>query len=490
LNYVFEGLGRTREWKNAPMLFNSLFYILFLILATGAFYLAPLSKRWALLTLAGMFSYATWNVEHLCILFSCILLNFYAALRIDALTDPDARLFYLRVTIILNLAMLFVFKYLDFGLATFRELTGALGYPISPVVLGLALPIGISFYTFQALGYVIDVYWGVQKPERNPGRFTLFLSFFPQTASGPIERAGDLLPQFSELDKAPRDGDIEIGVSRLLWGLFKKAVVADNIALYTNVLFGNISNHQGLTLYLGVVLFSFQLYCDFSGYTDMAIGSARLFGVRLSENFRLPFSSASIQEFWSRWHITLYNWFRSYVYMPIAYGYRHHGRLASPAAILLTFTVSGLWHGASWNFVTFGLVHGLAVLLEAFLFPKLKINLERPLGRCLGWVYTFHVWLFSLVWFRTDTLADALIYLRRLQVWDWNFDIIDAGVMARVATGLLLLIGFELSYLRRRTFDDLWNKYGMPGACVLGGSCLLAILLFGIAGGQFIYFRF
>lgn len=474
------------------MLFNSLAYILVLACTLLFFYATPVARRWIVLLTASLFCYGFWRLEYLLLLLACTIINYVAALGIVAAKSEKAKKGHLIFAITSSLGLLFVFKYLNFALGSAFALSSLFGINTSPIVLDLLLPIGISFYTFQALGYVIDVYWEIIEPERHFGSFFLFISFFPQLIAGPIEKAQDLLPQIQDPRASLKESMVGTGLTRIAWGLFKKVVVADNISLYTDVVFANISHHQGLTLYVTAVLFAFQIYCDFSGYTDIAIGSAHLLGIHLSENFLLPYNSTTVQEFWTRWHRTLYTWLYTYVYMPLAYLNSSPAGIAR--AVVLTFLLSGLWHGASWNFVIFGLIHGVWILLEVLFygrFARLKVNWVFQIT--IGRMVTFHVWLASLIWFRCPSFSEAIAFHDRLFGADkfLSFQLLDLGVLARVAVGLFVLLIVEQVLLKKNSFEQLFRKGGMLWMISFLLFCLFMMILFGNSGGgQFIYFQF
>ncbi len=472
-----------------PMLFNSIAYILFLLLTVGLYYLLPAEKRWILLLAGSLFCYGLFRVDYLLLLLFCVAVSYLGALKMHQSSDEGVRKRWLRTVLLADLGLLFVFKYLDFTYQSLVWVGGWVGLEMPAFVFNIVLPIGISFYIFQTIGYVVDVYWGVVEPQTHFGKFFLFVSFFPQLIAGPIEKAEDLMPQLERLDNRFRESDFWAGATRISWGLFKKAVVADNIALYTDVVFGNISFHQGATLYVALLLFAFQIYCDFSGYTDIAIGSARLLGINLSENFLLPYGSSTVREFWTRWHKTLYTWLYTYIYMPIAFGIPGPRGVAS--AVLATFFLSGLWHGASWNFIIFGLVHGFWVLLEAVLLDRmLYARLGSIWSRVVGVPVTFHVWLFSMIWFRTRTFEEAGLFLQNL-VQGGSFEVLDTGVFARILLGLGILLVVEAGLVKAHTFQALYLKYGVRFCLGMMICSLFLLLLFGNSGGgQFIYFQF
>lgn len=341
------------------MLFNSFAFLVFLPLVFVIYWrIRPNAWRLqnAFVLLASMLFYGWWDPRFLFLILFSSLSDHFIGIAIFSATEQRTKRAWLLLSIALNLGLLGFFKYFDFFIHGFSDLLIQLGLQANLPSLRIILPVGISFYTFQTLSYTIDIYRGQIKPTRNAIAFVAFVSFFPQLVAGPIERARDLLPQFL----APRKFnmiDARDGLRQILWGLFKKVAIADTCAPIVNTIFGlEASEASGATLFFGAFFFAFQIYGDFSGYSDIAIGTAQLFGFKLGQNFAYPYFSRSISEFWRRWHISLSTWFRDYVYIPLG-GWRDKwGRARN---ILITFAVSGLWHGANWTFIVWGLVHGL-----------------------------------------------------------------------------------------------------------------------------------
>lgn len=369
--------------------------------------------------------YAGWRVEYLGLMFVTILSCYLAAIGVErSRLRTDTRSvakWIVGTSIAINLAVLFLFKY--FGL--FVDSWNALSGNTWSFELGLLLPVGISFYTFQGIGYVIDVYRGVIPAERSLARMSLFISFFPQLVAGPIERGSHLLPAL----RRPivfRWKSIRIGLWLILWGLFKKLVIADRLALGVNAVYAEPDAASGGLLLLATYAFAFQIYCDFSGYSDMAIGSARLFGIELMQNFRLPYLAGSLRDFWARWHISLSTWFRDYLYIPL--GGNRAGRWYWFRNILIVFVLSGLWHGANWTYLIWGAIHGLAIIVEIQLLNRFvgskQVDGRRKQGvlnrspmRWLRCMLTFHVVLLAWVFFRASDLNDAVLILTRVMQW-------------------------------------------------------------------------
>ena len=303
------------------------------------------------------------------------------------------------------MGILFVFKYFNFFSESFVDFAKIFSIQLHPVTLKLLLPVGISFYTFQTLSYVIDVYKGNVKAEKHFGIYATFISFFPQLVAGPIERTNNLLPQI----KAKHEFNYEqatYGLKLMAWGFFKKLVIADNLAIYSDKVFNNVYDFKGFALILAAFFFTIQIYCDFSGYSDIARGTAKLFGIELMENFKCPYFSSSIREFWSRWHISLSTWFRDYVYIPL--GGNRVGKIRHYFNLMITFMISGLWHGANWTFVIWGGLHGLAQIFENVFTRKPKNYQPHGLERVLKVLITFTFCMFAWVFFRVQNLNEAI----------------------------------------------------------------------------------
>ncbi len=489
------------------MLFNSLDYAVFLPAVCVVYYLLPHRLRWAALLAFSLYFYMSWNPRLILLILFTILVSWSAGLCLARLQRAAARRLVLGVGVGLCLAVLFFFKYYDFAAGSLRDLLGLAGLSLSLPTLRLMLPVGISFYTFQTLSYVIDVYRGDLPPERHLGYYALYVSFFPQLVAGPIERAGNLLPQFRQEHRfstaACTRGLQQIGV-----GLFKKVVIADYLADFVDAVYNNLPGKAGLTLILATFLFGIQIYCDFSGYSDIAVGSARILGFTLMENFSSPYFARSIREFWRRWHISLTTWFTDYVYIPL--GGSRCSRARHLRNLLITFLLSGLWHGASWTFVCWGLWHGLFLCFET-LWGKRADALQQRLGHSgrgaalcvLRTLYTLAAAMTGWIFFRANSLADvgyifANLFrgLNPLRLAEYAA---PAGMGGAQLAAAALLIGAlalwdGISRYRRPALSLLCEA--KPAArylfyWALGVSILLALMLrpFG-AAADFIYFQF
>ncbi len=403
------------------MLFNSIEFGFFLALVFCTYWLVLRGKtrsQNAFLLVMSYVFYGWWDWRFLSLIAFSSVVDFFVGLRMHRTEKPAARRLLLGVSLTVNLGLLFVFKYYNFFVDSFIGLFADFGIQLQPRTLHVILPVGISFYTFQTLSYTIDIYRRKIEPTRDWVTFFAFVSFFPQLVAGPIERASNLLPQFLK----PRCFSYELAVDggrQILWGLFKKVVVADNCALYVNEIFANYGQLSGGELLLGTVFFAFQIYGDFSGYSDIALGCAKLLGFRLMINFKYPYFSRDIAEFWRRWHISLSTWFRDYLYIPL--GGSRGTTLLVLRNIFVIFLISGLWHGANWTFVVWGGLNAL-YFVPLFLFKQNRRNLDTvAAGRLLPSVRevfqiltTFLLTCLAWVFFRAENLSHALDYLGTL----------------------------------------------------------------------------
>jgi alginate O-acetyltransferase complex protein AlgI len=399
------------------MLFNSFEFALFFPFVF-AVYWALQNKGYKyqniFLLVMSYFFYSCWNYRFLALLAFSTWLDFFTGIKIeDAKTDKEKKM-WLMISVITNLGFLGFFKYFNFFIESAASFISLFGLKPHIWTLNIILPVGISFYTFHGLSYVLDIYKGRIKANRNVIDYSLFVSFFPLLVAGPIERATHLLPQIVK----KREFDYfkaSDGVRQIVWGLFKKIVIADNCAVFVNDIFANYSTQPGSILFLGAALFAFQVYGDFSGYSDIAIGCAKLLGIDLLTNFRTPYFSTNFGEFWRKWHISLSSWILDYVYNPLSISFRNWKQNGVILTLVLTFTLNGLWHGASWHFVVFGLLMGMALGFEA-LTKKIRKRIRKATptqlyfwGSC---IITFIVWCFFCVLFRATSLGHAFGYYK------------------------------------------------------------------------------
>lgn len=478
------------------MLFNSLQFPAFLSCVVGTFFLIPHKFRVSFLLGASYFFYGCWRWEYLVLIIAQTELNFLCGLGLAGNSCRTTKRLYLYSTVGATLLILFVFKYYNFACSSFGVMATHLGFSYRLPVLDALLPVGISFHTFQCLSYNLDLYHGRIQVERNFRRFALYVSFFPLLVAGPIERAGRLIPQFSVVQRLSIL-NMTSGLRLILWGMFKKVVIADRLAEYVNQIYLTPAAHAGSTLALATVFFTFQIYCDFSGYTDIAIGSARILGFELMENFRLPYLAKSISEFWQRWHISLSTWFRDYVYIPM--GGSRVTTMFWARNILATFLLSGLWHGANWTFIVWGGLHGTYFLLERSIGRRCTsiIALLRVPGWLSGFLQvslTLTMVMFAWVFFRASSVTDALTIVSRI-VAPWNGSLYLGSSSVSTIMGvfliILLVVVQVLQAAERLPLGSLSQVYvSMPIRWMAQLGLLLGIAMLGKSGGDFIYFQF
>ncbi len=401
------------------MLFNSLDFAIFLPIVFTLYWLVKQPKAQNLLLLiASYVFYGWWDWRFLSLIAFSSLVDYLVGLKLHEATNHSRRRVYLGISLTVNLGLLIFFKYTNFFIDSFTQAFTFFGHPITASHLNIILPVGISFYTFQTLSYSIDIYRKKIAPTRDIIVFFAYVSFFPQLVAGPIERASSLLPQFSK-DRTFNYGLAVEGTRQILWGLFKKIVIADSCATYVNFIFDNSAQYSGTTLILGAFLFAFQIYGDFSGYSDIAIGTAKLFGFRLMQNFAFPYFSRDIAEFWRRWHISLSTWFRDYLYIPLG-GSRGSNSMRI-RNVFIIFIVSGFWHGANWTFIIWGVLHAV------YFLPLLLLNKNRKnLGNIsagnqlpsfkefIQMGLTFILTTFAWIFFRAESTYQALQYIKNI----------------------------------------------------------------------------
>ena len=471
------------------MLFNSFTFLLFFLFVTPVYYLLPSSRRWIFLLLASAFFYAFFIPAYLLILLAVILIDYTTARLIEPAAGSRRKAL-LSISLIANLGILAVFKYYNFFAENINTLLAALPAHPSPLPLwSVILPIGLSFHTFQAMSYTIEVYRGHQPAEKKLGVYALYVLFYPQLVAGPIERPQHLLPQLRQYHP-PDYEQIGYSLKKMAWGFFLKLVVADRLAIFVNHIFAHPEIHSRLALLTAVFFYSFQIYCDFAGYSLIAIGAAGTLGIRLSENFRQPYLASSLASFWNRWHMTLYSWFRDYLYIPLG-----GNRVGIPRYILnifITFLLSGLWHGASWTFVIWGLLHATLLLLESG-WNRLLPGSNR--NRIFHTLFCFILVSLCWIFFRAPSLSEAFTIFHR--IFGPDIPWLIAGEFRERAILLYSLfgIGSVLIFDIREKFSGsyptpAWQKKtgARLAACI---ALVVTILLIGVFdGSQFIYFRF
>ncbi len=391
------------------MLFNSnAFYIFFPIVFT-VYWIIPAKYRWGVLLISSYYFYMSWNIKYVTLILTTTLVSYCAALLMERTESRRKKKLCLTSALLISFGILFFFKYFNFLSKSVTDVLQSFAIPVGQATLNLMLPVGISFYTFQTLSYVIDVYRGEVKACRHFGKYATFISFFPQLVAGPIERTRNLLPQIEGEHTFHTEKGIR-GAKMIAWGFFKKIAIADTVAIYVDTVYNAAESFTGFPLLLATVLFTFQIYCDFSGYSDIAVGTAGLLDIDLMINFKSPYFSASIREFWSRWHISLSTWFRDYVYIPL--GGNRRGPWRTRWNLLVTFLVSGLWHGADWTYVLWGGIHGLGQILEREWNRMFRIDPNKKTWLKMGCTFLFVsvTWIF----FRANTISDASYILTHL----------------------------------------------------------------------------
>lgn len=495
------------------MLFNSLHYILFLPMVVAAYFLLPFKHRWKFLLAASYYFYMCWKVEYIVLIIASTLVDYLVALKMGKLETRKERKPWLAVSVAVNLGLLFAFKYSNFANESLRDLFEYFDIFYNVPYFHLLLPVGISFYTFQTLSYSMSVYRGVQKPERHLGIFALYVSFFPQLVAGPIERSTNLLPQFYQKRSFSYENTTS-GLRLILWGMFKKVVIADRVGVLVAQVFGSPQEYNGIAYMVALFFFAYQVFCDFSGYSDIAIGTARIFGIKLMLNFNRPFFSKTMGEFWHRWHISLSSWFRDYFYIAIG-----GSRVSKPRWYLnvyATFLISGLWHGASWNFVLWGSVHGVFIVLE-MLTKDLRASLMKMVGlteknwlyKIQGVIYCMSVFSFAHLFFRTRDLGDAFYMVSHLfsGIGDFLLGLLQGDlvvlrlnlrglgmtekemIIALVAIAILESVHFSQ---RTKSITVRLSEMRTPIRWAVYYGIVGAILFFGAynQSAQFIYFQF
>ncbi len=478
------------------MLFNSFAFAVFLPTVFAIYWLIPHKYRWIVLMVSSYYFYMSWNARYVLLILGVTVITYLGAICIRRVGGQREKIV-LGAVVLTLLGILLVFKYWNFAVDTINVVCQKIAVPLHPVTVQLLLPVGISFYIFQALSYVIDVYRGEIEPELHFGKYAVFVSFFPQLVAGPIERSRNLLSQVSSRHEFDYQTAV-YGIKLMAWGFFKKMVVADNLAAYVDTVYADVNAYRGFSLAVISVFFSLQIYCDFSGYSDIAIGTAKLFGFRLMDNFKSPYFSASIKEFWKRWHISLSSWFQDYVYIPL--GGNRKGKFRKQLNLLVTFLVSGLWHGAAWHFVIWGGIHGLYQVAENILEELGAASKCRKFPRGVKILLVFCCVDFAWIFFRLPT-ADAWYVIRNMCVgislplhyvregfYQLKINRYDMAQLCISIVPLLLYDGLSLrtdviGLISGKKWFFRWAVYYMVG---------IAVLLFGIhaVSTEFIYFQF
>ena len=469
------------------MVFNSLQFLVFFGIVTSAYFLMAHKYRWLLLLLASCYFYMAFVPIYLGILALTIVIDYFAGIFLEQ-HEGRTKKWILALSIVANVGVLAVFKYYQFIFNNISWLAHVLDIPVQIPVLSLLLPIGLSFHTFQAMSYTIEVYRGNQKAERNFGIYSLYVMFYPQLVAGPIERPQNLIHQFYE----PKHWDrhrVQSGLLQMVIGIFKKVVIADRLSMVVDEVYGNIGEQSGTNLVVAAIFYSFQIYCDFSGYSDVAIGAARVMGFRLMENFNAPYWATSIPEFWRRWHISLSTWFKDYLYITLG-----GNRVSVPRwylNIMIIFVLSGLWHGASWNFVIWGALHGLFQLIGLILnrlFPFLAADQRKTWAGI--WAYrllTFFLVTLAWVFFRISNFSTIKLWFSRMALMDFSSPLQVSMVTNEVYVSIFLILGlFALESRREMVKERLEQLFWL----IFPVLVLITYFLGVFNMKQFIYFQF
>lgn len=489
------------------MFFNSIDFAVFFPIVFTIYWLLSknLTLRNVFILIASYFFYGCWNWKFLMLIITSSIVDYIIGRYIMKSTSKSKKKVLLIVSLMVNLGILFYFKYFEFFVSSFADSFSLFGRAFDTDTLNIILPVGISFYTFQTLSYTIDIYRGKLKASTDPIAFFTFVAFFPQLVAGPIERASHLLPQFSQRHHFNYD-QVKSGLLLMAFGLFKKMVIADRAAILVNQVYNSPDDYYGVQVIIATILFAFQIYCDFSGYSDIAIGASRTLGFDLMKNFNTPYFSKSITEFWRRWHISLSTWFRDYVYIPL--GGSRNGQFAMYRNLFLVFVISGLWHGAAWTFVIWGAIHGTVIVIEKALSKsrnkiknQLQLKNSQPSGKLFYIFITFSIVCFAWIFFRANSIGDALLLVSKISLDNFSIvftdELFNLGLSRSqfliLITAILLLIYFEIRLKKVKILNQLSSQPLIyRWACYLCIAC--TITLFGIYGldssSQFIYFQF
>ena len=498
------------------MLFNSIDFLIFLPIVLVIYYIIPMKYKHIWLLISSYYFYMCWNAKYVLLIFVSTVITYLSGILIDKVektwSDVDKlgkyKKLILAISFVSNLGILFYFKYINFTLDIVTRILSKVNISINVPVFDVILPVGISFYTFQALSYSVDVYRGKVAPEHDFFRYALFVSFFPQLVAGPIERSKNLLTQLRE----PRKFDFGYafdGILLMLWGLFLKIVLADRIAIFVDTVYGDCVHYQGIYLIVATVLFAVQIYCDFSGYSSIAMGTAKLLGIELMDNFNAPYLSTSVADFWRRWHISLTSWFKDYLYIPL--GGSKKGSLRKYFNKMIVFMLSGLWHGAQLTFVVWGAINGLYQVIGEILMPIRKkvsdiigINRNSEGFYALSALATFALVDFTWIFFRADSLGRAIYIIKSIlnteNIWTlfdgslYNCGLDEKNFRLMVIAVIILLIADILKRKGIRVREIILRQDGYIKCLVVSFSILL-IMVFGKYGPaynavNFIYFQF
>lgn len=482
------------------MVFNSIEFALFFLLVFILYWsIAGKNIKWQNMLLLGasLFFYGCWDWRFLLLLSFSTFLGYFTGIRIGAAKSISWKKFWFRLSIIMNIGFLAVFKYYNFFIDSFTGLFNSFGMHLdsSSITLNVILPVGISFYTFHVLSYVIDIYYDRIKSEGKLVDFSVFVAFFPLLVAGPIERATHLLPQIQKERVFDYSKAVD-GLRQILWGLFKKVVIADGCAEWANMIFDGYTDYSGSTLFMGAFFFSIQIYCDFSGYSDIALGTSRLFGIELLRNFSFPYFSRDIAEFWRRWHISLTTWFRDYLYIPL--GGSKGGTWMKIRNTFIIFLVSGFWHGANWTFIVWGGLNAI-YFLPLMLTNANRNNLEivaqgrwfPSIQEIFGMLITFLMVLFGWIFFRANTLTQAIDFIKRM----FTADLFKSPKLPELAdlTIVFIIFFFIIEWMGRENkyaIERFGLKWYVPFRWLFYSFLILCVIVLSGNEQVFIYFQF
>lgn len=501
------------------MVFNSIDFLVFFPVVLFVYFVIPKKMRYVWLLVSSYYFYMSWNPKYAVLIAISTVITYLSGILIGKTAKIDdegkrknRKKSIVACSFVTNLGILFFFKYFDFALENINYLLGRFGIAVIDKPFDVLLPVGISFYTFQALSYTMDVYRGEMEPERNLLKYALFVSFFPQLVAGPIERSKNLMKQVQQVHtfRLWNYENITGGAAIMLWGYFMKMVVADRLAIFVDAVFDHYTEYSAPLLIMAAVFFAFQIYCDFGSYSMIAVGCAKIMGFSLMENFNTPYFSTGIKEFWRRWHISLSTWFRDYLYIPL--GGNRKGKRRKYLNLLVTFLVSGLWHGASFNFVVWGGLHGIYQVAGEILSPvrakcarALHMNTKCFSHKLLQGVVTFVLVDFAWIFFRSSTLTDSVKFIRRICVypdpWAWcNGALFSVGLsnvefMIALISLVVLLAVDVIRYQKGVLLYEYLNTQSLWFRWAVYMLLFISIVVFGIYGpgydaAQFIYFQF
>jgi len=475
------------------MISTSIIYFIFLACTFLVFYIFPPKYRNYILLLASLVFYAYVKISYVFILAAIIITNYIIGLKIEQANGKIIKTRYLYFSLLINIGILIYFKYWNFFIDSIFNFPGLASIKNNFIIAEVILPLGLSYYIFQTIGYILDIYRGSLKAEKDFAKFSLFTLFFPKLLVGPIERAKNILPQLATGQIFKYENLVE-GAKTIIWGLFKKLVVADRISLYVDAVYTHLPQHNSTTFWFATFLYPIQVYADFSGYTDIAIGSAKLFGINLMDNFKRPLFAKNVSDFWRRWHISLSSWVNDYIYNPIVFKRRDWGNMGIAYALIISFIVIGVWHGASWNFVLFGVLQASALIYEVLTKSRRKkISKKLPEFIYTGFsiLLTFAFFTLSLIIFRTTTYDGAEKILQIVNSAPGRLFLDQPSTILFIFVGIVILLtsDFITEFGTSNKLNKLKENWLIQH--LLYAFLIIYIIAGGVFdGGQFIYFAF